>query len=260
VNPTTTENAGKSDSAHVPSAGGPETANAGEDLQNSEPPLRDATRRKARMALIIWTLAAAVACIDRPQFALVRVLVEGTIYLALLAFIVRQKPVLQIIEGLSRARQIFLTALVGLLLFGQMHGHSGNTYPFATWDMYTRRLPPEQRYYEYTGVLADGREIRLNVSRRFNLLNRKFIIKLSTGADRILNGEPERRSKRIQEYEEMLQTIGNKFNQGVKGSNIVAVHVWRHTFSVEEFQRTGTTTRTLFWEKKLATTPNADAL
>jgi len=211
---------------------------------------RTAGKAAARWALCIWTIAAVAACLGRQHFW--RTLLEAAFYLGFFALALRHELVLRTLAALRRSQRAFLALLIALMLFGQLHGRSADTYPFATWEMYTRRLDQDQHYYDFSGVLADGKEVPLRPAGQFLILNRQLQIKLSATGDMIAGVTNEqRRGRIIDDYERTLRALGRKYNDDQPDAHIVAVRVWRRAFSLEDYQRTGATTEKLFWETPL---------
>ncbi len=101
-------------------------------------------------------------------------LVEALIYLGLLLFLVRQKPLMTKLAKLPRHLRYALVGLVAVLIGGQLANQGANTFPIVEWAMYTQRAEGDPVYYEYRGMTRSGKEVMLPISRLYPTLDRKI--------------------------------------------------------------------------------------
>jgi hypothetical protein len=110
-----------------------------------------------------FALSAAVVLVTAAALALLvldlaepRAWVEIFIYVALIAVVVLNRPVRNVLGATSLAARTALAVFLLLLIAGQAIDRTNTTYPFAGWGMYS--TPHEPWYFTYTAVFADGTE------------------------------------------------------------------------------------------------------
>lgn len=81
--------------------------------------------------------------------------VELILYLGVFLFILSRKRVFELFENQPAATKIVLGLTAFMIIFGQIHKKSSETYPFAHWGMYDS-VYPGSSYLEYDIVLTDS--------------------------------------------------------------------------------------------------------
>lgn len=216
------------------------------------------TQSPALRPWILWAVAALAACLGRGGSWVI--FLEAAVYLALLALVARHPMFVGTLAGLGRCRRFFVVALVALVLAGQLYGRSAATYPFASWEMYTRRVAREQHCYEYSGVRADGSEVPLRFNRELKVVGRQMPFRLTLRGHRMIHTtNAPARTQLTNEFQRAVIALGRKYNADHPEAPIVTARAWRLEFTLEEYRRTGATRRVLFLETPLAAERGAHA-
>jgi hypothetical protein len=113
---------------------------------------------KARvLALVLWGLAVGGASATRPfegGFFGPEALESLAAGVLLLAFAASQR-LRSLLTGIGAPRALFVTALLGLLLWGQLARDNRASFPFLHWSMYTSRTP-SNAYLEFEVRYRNG--------------------------------------------------------------------------------------------------------
>src|SRR5262245_50210172 len=105
---------------------------------------------------------------------------EACIYLGLLLFLVRHKPLMSILPALRPPYVVFLTVLVMVMFGAQLLDRGISTFPFVGWAMYARPAYGDPQYYDYSAVLQSGQEMRLDVFRVSRSLSYRLLFPLKS--------------------------------------------------------------------------------
>lgn len=173
-------------------------------------------------------------------------------YLALLLFLVRQKPLMTTLKTLRLPHRVFLIVLVVFMLGAQVVDRGHETFPFVGWSMYTRPARGDPQYYTYTMVSQSGRESRLEVFRVFRSLSYRLMFPLKRMAHNI-DRAPEGRQRQamIADYETALQAVARMYNRRYPDDPIRTLHVWHYTIPLNEYHGPSSIQRRLFWQLKI---------
>lgn len=118
----------------------------------------------ASFALLLWLLVVAGARATRPLDARGPDGIESTAILVLLLTFAASQRLRSLLADVGRLRALFVIALLGLVLWGQLARDNHASFPFLPWSMYTATNPSNE-YLEFevryrsggTGPFAFGR-------------------------------------------------------------------------------------------------------
>lgn len=176
-------------------------------------------------------------------------ILELCIYLALLLFIVMQKPMMATLKALSPPYRVFLIILMMLLLGTQLVNRDNETFPFVGWSMYTRPAHGNLQYYDYTMVSQSEQEVRPEVFGLSRSLSYRLMFPLKSMAyniDQALEGW--RRQAMIAAYETALQAIARLYNHRHDDDPIRTIRVWHCTIPLHEYRDASSVQHRLFWQ------------
>lgn len=143
----------------------------------------------------------------------------------------RHPSVRATLDALDPLRRGLAVLLPGLVIAGHVTNLGDQAYPFVSWPLYTRSLPPNPSYHEYTATLATGRVIVLPASALFPSLGGRlmpFLDFLSGPAVHTPTGPG--RAYATARLEAVLRALAREHERRrYSEGSIVAVDVWHRT-------------------------------
>jgi len=178
-----------------------------------------------------------------------RLIFEACIYLGLLLFLARRKPLISTLKALRPPYQVFLAGLVIAMLGAQLSDGGKRTFPFVVWSMYTRPAYGDPQYYDYSAVSQNGRELPLDVFRVSRTLSSRLMFPLRDLAREIDRaGEGAQRQAMIADYETMLRAVARMYNRRNPDDPIQSIYVWHCTIPLHAYHTPASIHRRLLWE------------
>ena len=175
-------------------------------------------------------------------------ILEASIYLGLLLFLVQQKSLILTLKALRPPYTVFLAVLVIVMLGAQLLDRGRDTFPFVGWAMYVRPTYGDPQYYDYSAVLQSGREIRLDVFRVSRSLSYRLMWPLKSMARRIEQATDDwQYQAMIDDYQMALQSIARMYNRRHLDDPIRTIHVWHCTIPLHVYRGPSSIQRRLFW-------------
>lgn len=159
------------------------------------------------------------------------------IYLLWIAVYARSEALRRVVAGLSRTQRIFLFVMIGLIVAGQVNEKKYPTYPFVKWGMYAD-LDHKGTVYDYSGVLPDGSEMRLPMTRVVRTHSKRFIWRLRTLTHEMEDAVSAAELARLQAlYDSALRSAWQIYHRRHPELELVAIRVRAVKVNARRFRR-----------------------
>jgi len=196
-------------------------------------------RAKARvLALVLWGLVVGAARATRPFEAglLGPEVLESLAAGALLLAFASSRQVRSQLAGIGSPRALFVIALLGLVLWGQLARDNRASFPFLHWSMYTSRAPSNE-YLEFEVRYRNGETGLFPFGQLTSFSGSKFLAPQGRALENRLTkwlrpgpGAPVPAMARAE-----LAKLAATYNARYRGNPVVSMTVVRRTVPIQDF-------------------------
>lgn len=147
------------------------------------------------------------------------------IYALWLFVYARSTQLRRVFFAISRTQQIFLLVMITLILAGQLYEKKYPTYPFVKWGMYSD-IDHKGVVYDYSGVLADGSEVRLPMTDVVRTHSKRFVWRLRSLSHEINDATTDAERERLEAlYDRALRSAWSLYHERNPELDLVAIRV-----------------------------------
>lgn len=159
------------------------------------------------------------------------------IYLLWLFVYSRSEALRRVVVGISRTQRIFLFVMIGLIIAGQINEKKYPTYPFVKWGMYAK-IDHKGNVYDYRGVLPDGSEVRLPMTRVVRTHSKRFVWRLRTLTHEMEDAASESERENLEElYDRALRAAWAMYHRRNPELDLVAIRVRKIKLNTRKYRR-----------------------
>lgn len=141
-------------------------------------------------------------------------------------FVYSRNPALRrVVRGISRTQRIFLFVMIGLIVAAQVNEKKYPTYPFVKWGMYSE-IDHKGIVYDYSGLLPDGSEVRLPMTKVVRTHSKRFIWRLRTLSHEMRDATTESERESLERlYDRALRAAWAMYHRRNPELDLVAIRV-----------------------------------
>lgn len=175
-----------------------------------------------------WLAVAAVGLLFKLKFYdAVPELLQAGLFLAVLLWLARQRPLTDRLTQLPVSYQRGLVGVLALMIVVQLAHASNKAFPVVCWCMYSQRKGYPVTWYEYQAVLADGREVPLAAGHGLFPALTTRVARLPELVEHMENTtDPRQLARHRREYRQAIVTQARRYEQQ-HGGRVVRVRVIR---------------------------------
>ena len=196
-------------------------------------------RAKAHaLALVLWLLVVGGALATRPFEAdccghdAFESLAMGALLLAFAA----SRRVRSLLGGIGLPRALFVSALLGLALWGQLARDNRVSFPFLAWSMYTKQDPPSE-YLDFEVRYRNGETGRFPFGQLASFAGSKFMVPQGRALENRITQwlDPERGALDPETARTELGKLVATYNARHPDNPVVSMTVLRCSVPIRDF-------------------------
>jgi hypothetical protein len=217
--------------------------------------MRMSERTKAQLlALALWGFVVCAALATRPfetGFFGPEALESVAVGALLLAF-ASSRRIRALLVGIGAPRALFVIALLGLSLWGQLARDNRTTFPFLHWSMYTSKAP-QSRYVEFEVCYRNGETGLFPFGQFTSFSGSKFLPSRGrTLENRITKWlDPARGARGPDTARAELAKLAATYNARHRDNPLAALSVVRRSVPIHDFAGRASVSREVLLEMRL---------